>query len=120
MSINVRPNEPHLKWIRGVIRVFLTLTLLYALLCVGGCALQRRLIYFPTRLDPDSAETAAGREGFVGRTELQDVGHQARAVMEGVLPFLALRHKARVWEGRDQVVAHQYVNAALETLGIRN
>lgn len=26
-----------------------------------------------------------GRQGFVGRTELQDVGHQSRAVMEGVL-----------------------------------
>jgi xylulokinase len=28
---------------------------------------------------------AGGPEGFAGRTELQDVGHQTRAVMEGVL-----------------------------------
>jgi xylulokinase len=33
-----------------------------------------------------AARDATGaREGFVGRTELQDVGHQTRAVMEGVL-----------------------------------
>ena len=30
-------------------------------------------------------DATGGREGFVGHTELQDVGHQARAVMEGVL-----------------------------------
>jgi hypothetical protein len=65
MSIDVLLAEPHLKGKRGVNRIFLTLTLLYALLCAGGCAFQRRLIYFPTKLDQSSAEKAAEREGFL-------------------------------------------------------
>jgi len=65
MSIEVFPAEPRLKRRRGVHRFFLMLTLLYASLCVGGCALQRRLIYFPTKLDPMAAEMAADREGFL-------------------------------------------------------
>jgi hypothetical protein len=42
----------------------LTIVALYLLLCAGGCALQRRLIYFPTRLDPRVAEQIAAKEGF--------------------------------------------------------
>lgn len=40
------------------------LLVFYILLCVGGCALQRRLIYFPTRMDAQAAGQMAGREGF--------------------------------------------------------
>jgi len=65
MPINVLSAEPHRKGKRGVIRIFLLLTILYALLCAGGCALQRRLIYFPTRLGPGIAEEAADKEGFL-------------------------------------------------------
>src|SRR6266404_5494139 len=57
--------EGVMKGKRGVNRIFLMLTLLYALLCAGGCAFQRRLIYFPTKLDPSYAEKAAEREGFL-------------------------------------------------------
>jgi pimeloyl-ACP methyl ester carboxylesterase len=42
----------------------LTLVILYLLVCAAGCALQRRLIYFPTRLDPRMAQQMAAREGF--------------------------------------------------------
>ncbi len=65
MSRDVLPSEPRLKRKRGANRIVLKLTLLYALLCAGGCAFQRRLIYFPTRLDSGSAEKAAEREGFL-------------------------------------------------------
>ena len=65
MSNRVLFAAPHLKWKKGVSRIFLKLTLVYALLCVGGCAFQRRLIYFPTKLDPSSAQKAAEREGFL-------------------------------------------------------
>jgi uncharacterized protein len=44
--------------------MLLTLVILYLLLCAGGCALQRRLIYFPTKLDPRVAQQMAAREGF--------------------------------------------------------
>ena len=64
MSLEVPSAGPRLNWKNGVNRIFLRLTLFYALLCAGGCALQRRLIYFPTRLDPGSAEKAADQEGF--------------------------------------------------------
>jgi hypothetical protein len=36
----------------------------YLLLCVAGCAWQRRLIYFPTKLDARAAEQTAAKEGF--------------------------------------------------------
>ena len=65
MSLEVLPAEPNLKWKRGVNRISVMLMLLYALLCAGSCAFQRRLIYFPTKLDPSSAEKAAEREGFL-------------------------------------------------------
>lgn len=41
-----------------------SLVVLYLLLCAAGCALQRRLIYFPARLDPRVADQMAAREGF--------------------------------------------------------
>ena len=65
MSLEVLSAEPNLKWKRGVNRISVMLMLLYALLCAGSCAFQRRLIYFPTRLDPGSAEKAADQEGFL-------------------------------------------------------
>jgi pimeloyl-ACP methyl ester carboxylesterase len=64
MSIG-SPPVSLLKWKRGVLRILFKLTLVYALLCVGGCVFQRRLIYFPAKLDPSSAEQAADREGFL-------------------------------------------------------
>lgn len=45
-------------------RALLTLVALYLLLCAAGCALQRRLIYFPTKLDPRVADQMAAKEGF--------------------------------------------------------
>ena len=50
---------------RKIFRMLLTLVGLYVLICVGGCALQRRLIYFPTKLDPNLAEIMASRSGFL-------------------------------------------------------
>jgi pimeloyl-ACP methyl ester carboxylesterase len=41
-----------------------TLLVLYLLLCVAGCAWQRRLIYFPTKLDLRVADQMAAKEGF--------------------------------------------------------
>lgn len=41
-----------------------SLVVLYLLLCAGGCAFQRRLIYFPTRMDPRVADQIAAKEGF--------------------------------------------------------
>jgi uncharacterized protein len=46
-------------------RMLLTLGIGYGLLLVAGCAWQRRLLYFPTRLSPEAARQFAAREGFV-------------------------------------------------------
>ena len=44
--------------------MFVSLVVLYLLLCAAGCALQRRLIYFPTKLDPRVVDQMASKEGF--------------------------------------------------------
>ena len=49
---------------KGIVRMLVSLLILYVLICVAGCALQRRLIYFPTKLDPRVAEEMAARDGF--------------------------------------------------------
>jgi pimeloyl-ACP methyl ester carboxylesterase len=44
--------------------VLTSLVGLYLLLCIAGCAWQRRLIYFPTKLDARVAGQMADKEGF--------------------------------------------------------
>ena len=36
----------------------------YALLCISGCALQRRLLYFPAKIPADAVVQAAAEHGF--------------------------------------------------------
>jgi hypothetical protein len=45
--------------------VLTSLAVLYLLLCAAGCAWQRRLIYFPTKLDARVAGQMAAKEGFL-------------------------------------------------------
>jgi pimeloyl-ACP methyl ester carboxylesterase len=45
--------------------MFLTLGIVYGLLLVAGCAWQRKLLYFPTRLSAAEANKLAVQEGFV-------------------------------------------------------
>ena len=49
---------------KGIVRVLTSLVIAYLLLCVAGCAWQRRLIYFPTKLDARVVEQMAAKEGF--------------------------------------------------------
>jgi pimeloyl-ACP methyl ester carboxylesterase len=42
-----------------------TIVIAYGLLLICGWALQRRLLYFPTRLAPGDAEQSAAAEGFI-------------------------------------------------------
>jgi uncharacterized protein len=46
-------------------RWWLRLGVCGGLICLSGCALQRRLIYFPKKLPAVTAEAIAAREGFV-------------------------------------------------------
>jgi pimeloyl-ACP methyl ester carboxylesterase len=52
-------------WKTKLRRMLLTLGIVYGLLLVAGCAWQRKLLYFPTRLTPAGASQLAAQEGFV-------------------------------------------------------
>ena len=64
MTNDTTTAKPKATLKRKVLRVFLTLVVFYILLCVGVCAVQRRLIYFPTKLDPKLAEIMAEKADF--------------------------------------------------------
>ena len=59
------PPLKSLAFRRSVSRVLITIVCFYVLLCVAGCALQRQMIYFPTKLSLSLAETMAARAGFI-------------------------------------------------------
>ena len=46
-------------------RMFFTLGIVYGLLLMAGCAWQRKLLYFPTRLSVAEADRLAVQEGFL-------------------------------------------------------
>lgn len=50
---------------RRIFRMLFVLVGLYVLLCVAVCTLQRRLIYFPVKLNPKLAEIMAERAGAI-------------------------------------------------------
>lgn len=50
---------------KRVVSILATLAFGYLLLLLGGCAVQRRLLYFPTKLDVTAAKTLAVQEGFL-------------------------------------------------------
>lgn len=45
--------------------MFLTIGIGYVLLLIAGCAWQRKLLYFPTKLSPEAAEGIAAEAGLV-------------------------------------------------------
>jgi pimeloyl-ACP methyl ester carboxylesterase len=49
---------------KGIVRMLVSLLIFYVLICVAGCAWQRRLIYFPTKLDSRVADEMAAKGGF--------------------------------------------------------
>jgi len=51
-------------WLNSSRRILITLAIAYALLCACGCALQRKLLYFPTRIPADVIESVAAGNGF--------------------------------------------------------
>src|SRR5436309_2917478 len=51
-------------WRKRVQRMWITLLVIYVLVCIWGCAFQRRLIYFPTKLSVAAVEQAAAQNGF--------------------------------------------------------
>jgi uncharacterized protein len=52
-------------WRKSSQRILITVGIIYGLLCLCGCALQRKLLYFPTKIPADVIESVAASHGFV-------------------------------------------------------
>jgi hypothetical protein len=65
MSTNAPSTKPKSPWPRVMTSTLLILVLGYALILLAVFLFQRRLIYFPTKLSPQSAEQAAAQTGFL-------------------------------------------------------
>ena len=52
-------------WKQSSRRILITVAIAYALLCICGCALQRKLLYFPTKIPADVVVRVAAGHGFV-------------------------------------------------------
>jgi hypothetical protein len=52
------------RWKRTIWLMFTTFACGYSLLCVSGCALQRKLLYFPTKIPANGVVQAAAEHGF--------------------------------------------------------
>ena len=46
-------------------RILITVAIAYVLVCACYCALQRKLLYFPTKFSPDGIEAVAAGSGFL-------------------------------------------------------
>jgi pimeloyl-ACP methyl ester carboxylesterase len=57
--------SPRSKWQKSIFRVLLTLVIIYILFALVVMFLQRRLIYFPTKIPADVIESVAAEHGFI-------------------------------------------------------
>jgi len=57
--------QPKLPWWPWIVLALRTLVISYGLLCIFGCAFQRRLLYFPTKIPADVVVRAGAEHGFV-------------------------------------------------------
>lgn len=51
-------------WINSSRRILITVAIAYVLLCICGCALQRKLLYFPTKIPADAVVQTAAQHGL--------------------------------------------------------
>jgi pimeloyl-ACP methyl ester carboxylesterase len=52
-------------WKKSSRRILITVAVIYLIFCVCSCAMQRRLLYFPTKIPADVVESVAKEHGFV-------------------------------------------------------
>ena len=53
------------EWKKSSRRILITVAIIYIIFCVCSCAMQRRLLYFPTKIPADAIEAVAKEHGFV-------------------------------------------------------
>jgi len=51
-------------WRKSSRRILIAAAIAYFFLCACGCALQRKLLYFPTKIPPDAVVQVAAEHGF--------------------------------------------------------
>lgn len=54
----------HGDWKKSCRRIVITVAVIYVVLCVCSCALQRKLLYFPTKIPADAIGTVAREHDF--------------------------------------------------------
>jgi uncharacterized protein len=54
-----------LPWRQWAILALKTFFIAYVLLCICGCAIQRKLLYFPEKIPADAVVQAAAKNGFI-------------------------------------------------------
>src|SRR5215469_17467877 len=52
-------------WKKSSLRILITIAVVYFILCVCAFVLQRRLLYFPTKIPANVIESVAREHGFV-------------------------------------------------------
>jgi hypothetical protein len=97
-------------------RVFLTLVIAYALLCICGCALQRRLLYFPTKIPAAAVVQAGAEHGFVPwiNPSGQIIGWKIPASGTATASVLIVHGNAGCAIGRDYLAQPIHAAAAVE------
>ena len=51
-------------WKKSSRRILTAIAVAYFFLCACGCALQRKLLYFPTRIPAEAVVSAGAERGF--------------------------------------------------------
>ena len=64
MPVAPTPDKQGANWRKHLVQVLTMLAVVYVMIAVGVMVLQRRLIYFPTKMNSVLAEALAAKEGF--------------------------------------------------------
>src|SRR6266536_2768161 len=64
MLVAPTPDKQGANWRKHLVQVLTMLAVVYVMIAVGVMVLQRRLIYFPTKMNSVLAEALAAKEGF--------------------------------------------------------
>lgn len=116
MDAPVSSTNPQSLRKRYFFRALSTILIIYGLLCAAGCALQRRLIYFPTKINTALAEQAAAQRGFVPwkNTEGKTIGWRMPARGTSIGAVLIVHGNGGCALQRDYLVAPIHQAASVD------
>ncbi len=105
MSGGIFPIKSSLIWRQWAMFASRTFLIAYIFLCFCGCAIQRKLLYFPTKIPADAAVQAAAERGFVPweNASGQIIGWKIPATGTSVGSVLIVHGNAGSASGRDYI-----------------